>query len=418
MACWTQGSDLAHRRPGYCEIDSHNVDEFKLWHATDVRAAIDLVAIANARVAAGAMTATDRNDLELVLGLNFKPDGIIASTALTSHVDPVAVCTYDWVHNVLQDGVLATEIGAFLIVAEVARVDVLRFFRDERWIFPRSSRDRCKSLWRVFEEKRVSAADQSKVKASCAELLGLYSMLRHFVECVVAPVEAHDAARQSFLAVCEMIDAILAAKFRFTTVAHAAALVQTRAVQHLQLHKAAYGNRFIKPKHHWQLDVAAQILRDGLVLDAFVVERGHLAVKAVADKVQNTTTFEASVMASLSSSVWSKDRPISAEGLVGTTSVLPGVDDAWVADNVEIMAVTIAVDDVVVRGHSVGLVKACCLHNTLLCAFVEPLAIEMALSVHADMLTCTGNLEVWPAAELRLAVAWQRTGASFRVVRM
>ena len=44
--------------------------------------------------------------------------------------------------------------------------------------------------------------------------------------------------------------------------------------------EAAYGEGWMKPKHHWQMDVPRHTQRDGLVLDAFVIERTHLAVKA------------------------------------------------------------------------------------------------------------------------------------------
>ncbi len=35
-----------------------------------------------------------------------------------------------------------------------------------------------------------------------------------------------------------------------------------------------------KPKHHWLLNVPAQIAKDNVVLDAFVIERQHVLVKA------------------------------------------------------------------------------------------------------------------------------------------
>ena len=36
----------------------------------------------------------------------------------------------------------------------------------------------------------------------------------------------------------------------------------------------------IKPKHHWLMHVPQQIARDNAVIDAFVIERQHLLVKA------------------------------------------------------------------------------------------------------------------------------------------
>ena len=44
------------------------------------------------------------------------------------------------------------------------------------------------------------------------------------------------------------------------------------------------------------LDTPAQFLKDSVVLDAFVIERTHLAVKAIAEHVDNTRAFERSVL--------------------------------------------------------------------------------------------------------------------------
>ena len=37
-------------------------------------------------------------------------------------------------------------------------------------------------------------------------------------------------------------------------------------------HQAAYGKVLLKPKHHWLVDVAHQVLRDHMALYAFVIE--------------------------------------------------------------------------------------------------------------------------------------------------
>lgn len=51
----------------------------------------------------------------------------------------------------------------------------------------------------------------------------------------------------------------------------------------------AHGIRHILPKHHWMLDIPAQLVRDGLIADAFVIERQHLTVKVCA---RHTASFD------------------------------------------------------------------------------------------------------------------------------
>ena len=124
-------------------------------------------------------------------------------------------------------------------------------------------------------------------------------------------------------------------------------------------------------------------------------------------------------MASFSTALMSKHRA-DGDGLLGKSDVLLDVPDAWVADSMEVMSVTIAVDDVVVRGTEVGLVKACCIYGGRLCAFVEPLGFVRLMSEQTHVVECTGRLVVWQAVELCSAVAWHRPDASaqWRVIRM
>ena len=98
-----KGSDLAHRNPGFVEVGCHDVRLFRCWSHMDMRRAIALLAGARGRVATGRMTAAECNELETIIGLHYNPDGLIACDALAAEFDPVAACTYDWVHNMLQD---------------------------------------------------------------------------------------------------------------------------------------------------------------------------------------------------------------------------------------------------------------------------------------------------------------------------
>ena len=73
-----------------------------------------------------------------------------------------------------------------------------------------------------------------------------------------------------------------------------------------------------------------------MVLDAFVIERVHLRVKAAADNIRNTRTFELSTLAGVLNnqiSTWSTAMP---NGLRGRTAPVPGPIAALVADRLEI----------------------------------------------------------------------------------
>lgn len=138
-----------------------------------------------------------------------------------------------------------------------------------------------------------------KVKRSASELLGLQGLLRHFVETQVAPAAELEAPRASFAAACRCLDLLLSAKRGALPSHEAAARLESASAEFLELHKMAYGTRHIKPKHHWAMDLPAQLRRDRCVLDAFIIERIHLQVKGIAEHVKNTQVYERSVMAGI-----------------------------------------------------------------------------------------------------------------------
>lgn len=355
-------------------------------------------------------------ELEKVMGLTPNPDGLLVTSPLSPHVQPIAVCTYDWVHNVLQDGILSAELHAMMQARVVCR-EGLREFMQQEWFFPAAHASKGRALWRVFDDRRIAAESPNRIKASCSELLGIYGLVRNFVEHMVPETPENSTARRSFFGVCEVLDILLSAKFRTAPVADAWRQLEVAIARFIDLHRTAHGDRFVKPKHHWMLDVPRQIARDGVVLDAFVIERTHLAVKRVADMVQNTSTFEASVMASLTSEVWHSSREPGQHGLVGRVAALPGVAAAFVADRMSVYHVEISIGDVVFRGAVGGKVRACCQDGLVLTAFVDVLAVVDRISDHSSMCAETGRLVVWEATDLTLAVAWRDTAGGILVVR-
>lgn len=174
------------------------------------------------------------------------------------------------------------------------------------------------------------------------------------------------------------------------------------------LHKKAYGTQHIKPKHHWMLDIPSQMRRDGLVLDAFVIERQHLTVKGVAEHVRNTSNFEASCLASLLTvQVHNAQEFEAVDRLIGRAGRLEGHPGALIADKLAIHSFQVRVDDIVLRGPQAGIVMACCCEASALYVFVTPLLEQTAVTQHAATFRRTGHLDVWRAADLRLSLAWR-----------
>ena len=163
----------------------------------------------------------------------------------------------------------------------------------------------------------------------------------------------------------------------------------------------------MKHKNHWLVEVPDQLRRDGVILDAFVIERMHLAVKAVAEPMKNTRSFEQSVLSSLLTKTLSCDREADfGDGLLGRTQRLPGLGvDILLGDAMRVLGVDIFVDDVVLRGQAAGFVRACALEGGELFLFVAPLQEEPRITEHCSVARLMPELAVWPAAQVCHALA-------------
>ena len=96
------------------------------------------------------------------------------------HFDIQSV-TYDWVHTLLQHGILNVEIQGLLTWCAdlgITRETVQTFLKDETWVFPSATSKKQKQLHRIFDVHRVSKDKPDKIRCTCSELMGVYGMLR------------------------------------------------------------------------------------------------------------------------------------------------------------------------------------------------------------------------------------------------
>lgn len=228
--------------------------------------------------------------------------------------------------------------------------------------------------------------------------------------------------RESFASLCECLDVFVLCKRGATDVSQAAEPLRRRLSDHMTLHQRAYGTRLVRPKHHWNLDVPDQMAKDCCLLDAFIVERIHLQVKWIAEKVRNTTTFELSVLSGVTNEAFSRaanTRDIRGS-LGGKTAELPGAPGVFVADRVEHCGLKISSKDVVFRGEQAGSVIACISEGLDLFVVADVWVRRAVVSRNSTTWSSGGTRELWPVQQLELAVAWYPAdlAGSFVVVRM
>jgi hypothetical protein len=369
------------------------------------------------KVEARMMTKTLFEELETMAGFRYNKHGIVASLALRRHVSPCDVLTYDWVHSALQAGMLTAEVEAIMGASGCTRPELQRFLADPRWEFPQRSRAKDRQLHRVFDPRRVNDDKPEVVKATCSELLGLFGLLRFYMTLKLTDDPTLSNHLISFNAACHVIDLILACKRGLMSPSESADRLLQASEHHLASHLHVYGDAHVRPKHHWMLDIGEQIRRDGLVLDALVIERTHLAVKSIAQHIKNTSVYERSVLKGMTTVLFQGAGAGGDCELVGPVSVLPGVEeDVTIADTVRVFAVDVTVNDVVCRGDAAGVVVACAQRSHVCCLFVAPLVVIKKLTEHSDECQKADRLVLWPAKEVVHALAWRSTAACSVIV--
>ena len=416
-------SDLAHRDVTFVEIDCSDPTRFKKTEQNDLFDQIDTLLAMKARVDAGIVPKSRLEKLQMACGFSCTPQGLLADRDLRPRLDLLPSIRYDWMHCALQDGTVTTEAALLLSACEgigVTSREIETHLKSD-WDFPQQHRAKGNLLWRVFDESRKTLQD--KVKASASEMLILYVLLRHFFEYRVGGNVAVAAQLQSFCAACACIDIILKAKRQQLQMAEASTLLMTAIRHHLQCHAAAYGKNNLKPKFHWMWDVAELMANDPFVLDCFVIERLHRRAKRIGDNIQNTRSYERSILASVGHSHRNALQGEGAHvfGLPGRVAPLPGCQGVVVGNTLVQHGLHVSAGDLVFQGLSLGRVSSCCLENGILYVIVLELILVRQLTSHSSLWaspTGEGVLKVWAAADVELAVAWSKPGDAMTVLRV
>ena len=202
------------------------------------------------------------------------------------------------------------------------------------------------------------------------------------------------------------MDAIRDLKQGFLPIEAGSQRLQHLTSEHMRLHKAVYGDALVKPKHHWQLDIAAQIASDCCVLDCFLIERHHCMVKRIADHVKNTSRFEKSVLSGVLNVLSRRMQDASdIAGLRGTSKKLPGSANVFVAARCECYSAQISIDDFVVEDDVVGRVTACLLEDSTVKVVVDTMTRLRSVSAQSDVWVWDGGQEVWQAQHVQQILA-------------
>ena len=122
-------------------------------------------------------------------------------------------------HTLLSQGVMNTEIFALLKAFQESSPGftyaTLQEFCQADWQWARHHWDKGRQIKELFNEIRQSASSESNVfRSGASETLMAYPLLRFFVERVMAATGKIAAERESFLALCKVLDLVQLVKWR------------------------------------------------------------------------------------------------------------------------------------------------------------------------------------------------------------
>jgi len=418
-----KGSDRAcHSSSGeYVEIDCHNPDAFRLWTHADLAMATDVIVEARRRADANEITQSRLKQIEQAYGYKASQEGLLADTTLRDTFDIVSTIRYDWMHTLLADGIVTREVWALLEVAEthgIATQEDVHNFLKEPWQHP-GLKGQGRALWRIFNDYgRQANQDHSTIKCSASEMIGLYGLLRHYMETRVPPDPRLERVKLNFLLIAKVVDIFLLAKRRAMPMREASEKARAALIAHLRNHKALHGNTRVKPKTHWAFDVCETMLMDDFFMDAFIIERLHLRVKGVAQHVKDLRTYERSTLAGVTNRhAASLPDSTHVSRLVGRAVPFPGLPRASVADSAERGGLRVKIDDYVFRGESLAIVRACCEDQAELFVLVDELPLVEKLSQHSGKWRLDGGARaLWRMEDINESLAWQVFPDSSEVV--
>ncbi len=212
------------------------------------------------------------NELEHSTGLKLHEDTLLFDVPLRPFVEPATVITFDPMHILFSNGLLNAEVMLFL--------GWLKDFVGGSFENVREFGKDWTPLTRIFSAQRESSSGEF-LKCGASELIAGYPLLRRFVQEIFGDNAKEPPAVVSFLKLCEICDQValllkgLSKPEVELIVRHLRVLVR----EYLDAFKIAHGEAKVRFKHHQLLHLVEHILKHLRMLNCWVLERKHIAMK-------------------------------------------------------------------------------------------------------------------------------------------
>ena len=420
-----KNSNHAHRRPGFVEITCADHTRFRPISPQEVNVSVDELIGALEQVAVGTMTAATMKSMETAAGLSANPFGLLAAHDLRAKVRLPDVLCEDWMHGALQGGTMTVAMQCLFLAMETKTgfdLERLHRFLKADWSFPMHRRQKMRQLSRIFDEhSRSHMDDDMHFKCMASELLGLYSLVRHFVDVAVSAADRAVLSLecQAFAWACDVVDMIMLLKRSHASQPHRMSIIRRlreATDKMIATHIAAYGDARILPKHHRMQHIAEQIKRWKVVIDAFIIERLHLVLKDVLSNTHNPIALEASLLRGICNKQLRSARQFVVKGLQGVRRPLLGFAAAMSASALVYGGLHVHDGDMLRRSDDVGVVLTCLQEHDDFYFIVDPMVRVRLVCPHASAWRSDNGSVLWSASECEEVIAWYADGAETIVI--
>ena len=361
----------------------------------------------------GTLTKGKFEDAEKMRGLNFNADGVLFANDLRDTFEPASSFTYDPMHCYVSNGVANVELALLMKSLKTANVTwqhLRDYVKDAGFKWPSGLQNTTTSaLHECFNEARETGSKKI-FKSSASETLMVVPVVRYFLSAVVETnrgcAQALRLELLSFGGLADCIALVVDAKHAKSQpeLLEIAGRLAEANENHQKAFMAAYGSKWCRPKHHFRMHVPQQVVRNGVWLDCWTLERNNRFFKACALHCFRLQSFESAVLV----------RAVRAQCRYMADALEPGVK--LLGSTTQVGPLTFAKQaryGPQVFGH--GDVVMSCAREKF--AVVEMCSTDMlvvrplvAMDVTATYARCelkAGNCEAWSCSRTEVATCWR-----------
>jgi hypothetical protein len=273
-----------------CDQDGASMLICTATNLADLQPSTDAELRTNARFLEGKASVLRNDDFLLLqqsMGMTHHKKALLLDRSLDAYLSPTKVYMHDWMHALFVDGVVNSCIYLlFEAFITIGFKKVYTTFSDysSNWKFPK--RLHAAHLSEIFSASRKDKhRDAKHIKCQASDLLTLTPVLALFTRKVLLSFGVCREECIAFLALADVVELILSTSRNKVT----APQLLGRVHRFLDTFVHAFGEDYMTPKYHWLLHLPECLLKFGLLLNCFVLERKHRCGKRYATDLANTS---------------------------------------------------------------------------------------------------------------------------------